>query len=214
LASDPNTNRNSFRHRRFSLLREIISLVLAEKGRCRILDVGGVASYWETFGRDLDWSKLEVSVLNLTASEAQRPEITSLIGDARNLSQFDDFSFDVVHSNSMIEHVGRWDDMVLAAKEIRRLAPRYFVQTPYFWFPVEPHARFVGFHWMPEAWRYRIVMRRACGFWDRESDVGGAMRAVQSAVLLDRRQMEHLFPDARIVPEKFFGITKSLIAIR
>jgi len=189
--------------------------VLSEKNTCRILDVGGTAKYWETFGQELDWKRIHVSVVNLDLPNTPLNErIDSLVGDARNLKEFSDLSFDFVHSNSVIEHVGRWTDMVSMANEVRRLAPRYYVQTPYQWFPLEPHAVFPFFHWMPESWRYRIVVRRACGFWPRQADVGAAMNTIQSACLLDKRQMRFLFPDAEIVPERVLGLTKSLIAIR
>jgi hypothetical protein len=149
--------------RRFRLFKGMVTEVLSKKSTCRILDLGGAPTHWMTFGRDLDWSRLQVSLVNLTASESGRPEIVSLVGDARRMKHFDDFSFDIVHSNSVIEHVGHWDDMSSMAEEIRRLAPRYFVQTPYFWFPLEPHARFPFLHWMPESWRYRILCGRGCG---------------------------------------------------
>jgi hypothetical protein len=210
----PDSISNSFRMKRFRLIQGIITETLKTPGICRILDVGGTPQYWTTFGRDLDWSRLQVTLVNITAPETGRPEIVSLVGDARCMRQFDDLSFDLVHSNSVIEHVGRWDDMNAAAKEIRRLAPRYFVQTPYFWFPMEPHFRLPFFHWMPEQWRCRIVMSRACGYIEKQPDVGRAVKAIESAVLLDRMQMQFLFPDARIVPERVFGMTKSLMAIR
>jgi hypothetical protein len=196
------------------LLKQIIDRVLSEKRRCRILDMGGTIDYWQTFGKDLDWDRLEISVLNLTAGQSDRPEIKILVGDARNASGMEDLSFDIVHSNSVIEHVGRWGDMASMAREVQRLAPRYFVQTPYFWFPIEPHARFPLLHWMPESWRYRILLRRTCGFWQKRPDVGAATKAIQSAILLDKRQMQFLFPDAKVISERAFGLTKSLIAIR
>ena len=124
-------------------------------------------------------------------------------------------SFDVVHSNSVIEHVGRWDDMASMAREVRRLAPRYFVQTPYFWFPIGSLTRdFRCSTGCPSSWRYRILLKRTCGFWKQRLDVGEATKAVQSALLLDKRQLQFLFPDAQIVAEKFLGFTKSLVAIR
>ncbi len=210
----PYSQQNRFRSKRFRLFKELAERVISEKRTCRVLDVGGTPRYWQAFGDDLPWDRLTVSVLNVSSPAVNRPGLVSLVGDARSMKDFDDFSFDVVHSNSVLEHVGKWSDMASMASEIRRVAPRYFVQTPYFWFPIEPHARFPFFHWMPESWRYRIIMNRTCGFWNRQSDLGLAMKEVQDAALLDKRQMAFLFPDARIVAERFFGLTKSLIAIR
>jgi len=203
---------NPFRENRFRLFRQLLAQVLREKKFCRILDVGGVEECWSRFGNELDWSRIEACVANVTASPTKTPGLTAVIGDDRRLDQFADLS-DIVHSNSVIEHVGRWDDMSAMAREVHRLAPHYFIQTPYFWFPIEPHARFPMLHWMPESWRYRIIMKRTCGFWQRQPDVGSAVRAIQSANMLDKRQMKFLFPDAKIVVERFFGLPKSLIAI-
>jgi hypothetical protein len=210
----PNSVENRFRVHRFRLFKPIVDQVLADKGTCRILDLGGTPNYWEEFGADLDWDRVNVCALNVTHSETTHSGITAMVGDARDVSGFHDLSFDIVHSNSVIEHVGRWHDMASMAREVRRLAPRYFVQTPYFWFPIEPHARFPLLHWMPESWRYRILLKRTCGFWKQRPDVGEATKAVQSALLLDKRQMQFLFPDAQIIAEKYLGLTKSLVAIR
>ena len=67
---------------------------------------------------------------------------------------------------------------------------------------------------MPESWRYRIVMNRSIGFWQRQPDLGRAVMAIQSNNMIDKRQMQFLFPDARITFERFLGLPKSLIAIR
>ena len=139
---------------------------------------------------------------------------TSIAGDACDLGQLGDFSFDLIYSNSVIEHVGRWQDQCKMAQEIRRLAPRYFVQTPNFWFPVEPHFRMPLIHWLPEPWRVAILMRHACGCYPRAQSCSQALRIFNDARLLDARAMAELFPDSVIERERFLGLTKSLIAVR
>ena len=207
---------NRFRERRFGLFAKIVSETLKKNQSCRILDLGGSEEYWSRYGKGLDWTRVSVCSVNRTAAPVpvKMPGFEAVVGDARRLDQFADNSFDIVHSNSVIEHVGKWNDMVAMAEEVRRLAPRYFVQTPYFWFPIEPHARFMCFHWLPESWRYRIIMRRRCGFWERQPDVGKAVRQVQSACMIDKRQMHFLFPDADISFERLMGFPKSMIAVR
>jgi hypothetical protein len=68
-----------------------------------------------------------------------------------------DFAFDLVHSNSAIEHVGGWSDMLAMAGEARRLAPAYYPQTAYFW--AAPPGVLL-FHWLPEQVRARWLIRR------------------------------------------------------
>lgn len=213
----PNSGGNTYRARRFEQFRTLIDAALAGKPDgepCRILDVGGTEAYWQAFGADLPWDRISVTVTNLTAPGTSSPSIVALEADARSMPQFADESFDIVHSNSVIEHVGLWRDMKAMADEVRRLAPAYFVQTPYFWFPIEPHARTPFVQFLPESLRYRLFMARRCGFYKKAETVGQAMDAIQDAHLLDRRQMETLFPDADVVSERAFGFVKSLIAIR
>ena len=130
------------------------------------------------------------------------------------MSEFGDDSFDIVHSNSVIEHVGGWRDMMAMAEEVRRLAPAYFVQTPYFWFPIEPHARTPFLQLLPESMRYRLFLLRRNGYYPKARDVSHAMLLMQDARLLDRTQMRALFPDAHLQIERAFGLIKSMIAIR
>jgi hypothetical protein len=204
---------NLFRVRRFSYIQNIIAEILAEQEICRIVDIGGTARYW-SMGGNLDWTRVRVTLVNLTAADVNHKGIESIVGDARQLDRFSDSAFDLAHSNSVIEHVGLWNDMASMAAEVRRLAPRYFVQTPYYWFPFDPHARLPFWQWMPEPWRYRILMKRTCGFFPQQPDVGAAVATVQSANLLDMQQFRYLFPDAKIAVERFLGMRKSLLAIR
>ena len=155
-----------------------------------------------------------VTLLNLSTFPVEDARFASMAGDARDLAWYADMSFDLVNSNSVIEHVGSWRDMEAMANEVRRLAPSYFVQTPYFWFPVEPHNSTLFFHWMPEFTRVSLLMRRSRGRWGKAPDVDTAMRQIQSAALLDFRMLATLFPDATIHRERIFGLTKSLVAIR
>jgi len=205
---------NSFRRRRLSQFLAIVDEIVAAKGSCRILDVGGRLAYWQALEPLWRDRACHITLVNLAAEPTLDRRFSSLAGDARDLKQFGDLSFDLVHSNSVIEHVGTWRDQCKMAHEVRRLAPRYFVQTPNYWFPIEPHFRFPFIHWLPEPWRVSIVMRRACGFYPRAQSCDEARCILDDARLLDAHAVAELFPDARIQRERFAGFTKSLIAVR
>jgi hypothetical protein len=67
--------------------------------------------------------------------------------------------------------------MVAFAREVRRLAPSYFVQTPNFWFPMEPHWMVPAFHWLPAPVRVQMFMRFDLGHARRTDTVGAACPA-------------------------------------
>jgi len=179
----------------------------------RILDVGGEPGHWLAFDHLLAGRRIHITLLNFKTFEIDDPRFHSIVGDATDLSQFKRDDFDIVYSNSVIEHVGRWPEMRSMARGITNLSDRYFVQTPDFWFPIEPHFRFPFFHWLPEPLRLRLVMKRANGFYPRAKSIDEGMKMIQSAVLLNRTQFASLFPNAKIVSERFGLLSKSLIAI-
>lgn len=186
----------------------------APSGSLSIADLGGTLSYWRAFEPDLPDSIGQITIISPDESPGDYGRLVVHCGDATRLDEFDDGAFDIVHSNSVIEHVGDWDAMRRMASHVERLAPHYFVQTPYFWFPVEPHFRRIGFQLLPRDTVARKMLARPYGFYDRPADYAEAIRVAESNNLLNIRQMRSLFPAADIHKERFLGLVKSLIAIR
>jgi Methyltransferase domain len=211
---DPRSMSFQFRQGRFVHIEALIKAIVAKKGSCRIIDIGGTEYYWEIAGDLINRAPVDIDLVNLEAVPVTKPRLRSLAGDATRLDDLADNSYDLVHSNSVIEHVGDWDAMVRMAANVRRLAPSYYLQTPNFWFPYEPHFRFPVFHWLPEQVRCRLLMHLNLGFGGRRASVDAAMRGLQSARMIDRLQVATLFPDAEIKRERAFGMTKSFMAIR
>jgi hypothetical protein len=212
---DPKSLASRFRRARMKHVVALIEAVAAERGECRIVDLGGRPDYWRAVDRQvLEGCKVRITTVNPEAQEpVDDPLFEQLTGDACALD-FEDEAFDLAHSNSVIEHVGGWPAMERFAAETRRVARRYYVQTPYFWFPIEPHLSAPLVHWAPEPLQARWLIKRGHAFVAKTGDIASAMRAVQDARLLDKTMMRHLFPDARLEEEKVAGLTKSLMAIR
>jgi hypothetical protein len=202
---------NRFRQRR---MREFLKLVEPLRGRgrtVRILDLGGTTAYWRALPHLYAARDVEITILNLDGQPGREANLVVAHGDACAVA-LPDLAFDVVHSNSVIEHVGHWPEMARMAAEVRRLAPAYFIQTPNIGFPIEPHFKLPLVHWLPEP--ARIAALKAAGRLPRSISAGEATLAVQRICLLGRAQLADLFPDAEIWRERVGGLTKSLVAVR
>src|SRR5436190_77472 len=100
----------------------------------RILDVGGAPETWEMLA-----VRPRVTLLNTPRTkEEMRRAAGWVAGDGRTLP-FRDASFDIVFSNSVIEHVGGEKSQRQFASEVMRVGRGFWVQTPNRWFPVEQH---------------------------------------------------------------------------
>ena len=133
-----------------------------------------------------------------------RPNVTMQRGDATSLP-FGDRFFPIAFSNSVIEHIPKHLQGQFAS-EIRRVADRYFVQTPNRWFPIEPHYQVPLFQFLP------VRVQR---FLNRHFTLGWREKGCWEAVnLLSAGDLRCLFPDAEIRRERMFGLTKSLMAVR
>jgi hypothetical protein len=190
-------------------------------GRMRVLDLGGEAHTWQ----QLRVHPREVVLLNIPwVADAQReqlegtPEgdwIEPLGGDAcAPPDEVREDHFDLVYSNSVIEHVGGHHRRRQFAFFAQTLGDRYWIQTPNRWFPIEPHWLFPGFQFLPAP-----VRATASRFWPvggfahtRRSSFRDRLQEVVEIELLTRQELSLYFPDAEILRERVGPLTKSLIA--
>ena len=201
---------SKMRGRRFLLFEELAQSLPRP---LRIIDLGGTNSFWEQCG----WAgrkELQITIVNLVLEGRIHDNVVPKVGDATKLSEFPDNTFDVAFSNSVIEHLFTYEKQTEMAREISRVARAYWVQTPNFWFPIEPHFHVPGWQWMPEYLRVAIIRRRRCGWRGPCPDLDKARRTVREVRLLTRRELVDLFPGATIVQERFAGLVKSWIVHR
>ena len=199
----------SMRARRFARFAAVVD---ALPKPLTILDVGGRAAFWAAHG----WanrSDVHIVTGNIETQRCEYSNIEPVKLDATNMSCYSDGEFDVVFSNSVIEHLSTWENQVKMANEIRRVAKAYWIQTPNYWFPMEPHFRCIGWQWLPVRIRVAILRRRRCGLRGRTPDLSRAREVVGEVRLLSRRELCRLFPTSRILTERFMGFVKSWIAV-
>jgi ubiquinone/menaquinone biosynthesis C-methylase UbiE len=185
---------------------------IRSSGPVASLDVGGGYGYWAMTGLP-DSSRYHITLLNLTAAALPpgAQGFFSVAGDATHL-QFAEKEFDVVFSNSVIEHLPSRADRVLMAEEIRRVGVRYVVQTPSKWFPLEPHSHIPFFHFLPLALRALIIRQFTVKWFPARPTHAECRTVAESIRMLTYGEFRDLFPEAEIRKERLFGLTKSYIA--
>lgn len=172
-----------------------------------ILDVGGTALYWRRYGVP-DGATITLLNRGAQAPRSLPPHMAYLPGDACAMPHLADGQFDLVFSNSVIEHLGTWPRQQAMAQEIARVGRAFWVQTPARSFPLEPHYLLPWFGYWPT--------------WARDAAIRAGIRlrlypprALQNSRetrLLNACEMAHLFPHATLWHERIGPLTKSYVA--
>ena len=194
---------NRFRQERHALLCSLLAVIPRPLS---ILDVGGTVEYWLDYGIP---NGCHITLLNQGAAP-QKP-VTPFAycqGDACAMPQFMDRQFDLVFSNSLIEHVGNWSRQLAMAQEAQRVGRYFFIQTPARSFVIEPHYRLPFAQFWPQPARVAVAqIGIKLGFYPPR-----VLRTFDAVRLLSARDMHTLFPAATLWRERFGPLTKSFVA--
>jgi len=215
--SDPDSFATKLRTKRIRPFIFMIEDVYREYGHVNIIDMGGTKSYWKIIPAEIiTRNKVTITIVNLPMGElpADDAHFKFVEADCCDLNFYNEDAFHIAHSNSVIEHVGDWGNMVKFAQEISRMAPRYYVQTPNFWFPVEPHCMVPFFHWLPRPVRLFLISHFKMGNWGKRASIDEAMQVIESARLLNKKMFYALFSDTDRITERLLLLPKSIIAIK
>jgi hypothetical protein len=178
-----------------------------------VLDLGGTL-YWWSLAAELGLPMPRVTILNLDPPRGKLPPRVRWVRADACAIPFVAGSFDVALSNSVIEHLFTEDNQARFASEIRRVAKRWWVQTPDFRFPIEPHYLAPLVHWLPLRLRRNVIRWCTPWGWMAHPSAGRCDRVAREIRLLRRSELRRLFPESRILVERLLGLPKSLIAVR
>ncbi|MGH8929527.1 MAG: class I SAM-dependent methyltransferase [Egibacteraceae bacterium] len=176
-----------------------------------VIDLGGRVEAW----RSAPVLPRHVVVLNLLEGGENPPEWSTFVqGDACNPpAEICEQRFDLVFSNSLLEHVGGHARRRQFAETVHGLSARHWVQTPYRYFPVEPHWLFPGFQFLPLLLRAKLSR-----VWPlqhtRAATSTAALENALDVELVGKTEMGYLFPRSHLVAEKAGPFTKSLVAVK
>jgi hypothetical protein len=180
--------------------------------RTRILDVGGTPQFWNT-ATDAQITLVNIKPLEDYERAYLRPNMKAVVGDGTRL-QFEDQEFDIVFSNSVIEHLGTVEKQRAFASEVRRVGKAYWIQTPAYEFPIEPHFLTPFVHWLPRRVRRHLLRNfTVWGLMGRPNDLVVEM-TLDEIRLLRFVEFQALFPESDIWIERALGLPKSYTAFK
>jgi hypothetical protein len=113
----------NFRSKRFKNFIEFIySLKLS--GKIKILDIGGTQAYWDNMNLPQEIN-VHITLLNLNLNEVSSDKFSSVIGNATDLKEYQNNSFEIVFSNSCIEHLFTYQNQRKMQNHITNQVLRY-----------------------------------------------------------------------------------------
>ena len=201
-----------WRANRFKLFQNIIKPSSAQT----LLDVGGYPWGWLSVPPCVkSITCLNIHPIDWNTAQSPQHNISVTVGDARHMHEVEDHKYDIVFSNSVIEHVGEWQDQQAFAREVRRVGGKLWVQTPARECPFEPHYLAPFIHWLPKHWQKRLIRWCTVYGWIQRPSSEDIADMVTSIRLLKKSEMMALFPDCELLVETLWGVfPKSYIAVR
>jgi hypothetical protein len=191
-------------------------------GPVRLIDLGGTVKFWEDWGLAKQ-PLLDVTLVNnhdLDKSHSNDPialpNIRRLNADVLTLSAANLAEYDVIFSNSLIEHLPGRQAQRQLAQAIRDSGRPYFLQTPNKRSPVDPHfpKPYVPFFaTYPRTVQARLLSWSALGSGSASPSYEAALTRLQNYYPLTTRDVRQLFPQARVVVERPMGVPMSIIAM-
>ena len=200
---------NKFRQQRFEFFENSIR---DYPRPLKILDIGGTEQFWKNrgFADNPDYS---IMLINLYKEETTSANIQSSVGNAVDMPEFEDTSFDIVFSNSVIEHLFDFQSQVKMANEVQRLGRSYFIQTPNKYFPIEPHFLFPFFQFLPRGLKLFLLTKTKL-IRGVKHDHEYSSSKIDEIKLLSQKQLKKMFPSSSLFKESFFGFNKSFIVYK
>ena len=176
-----------------------------------VIDLGGTVDAWLR-------TPVHPESLHIVNLESPPDEVPSWVrvdqADACSLpARISATKYDLVFSNSVLEHVGGHSQRMRFGEAVHRLSSRHWVQTPYRYFPVEPHWLFPGFQFLPVTVRAEISRRWPLSHTPSASHEEG-LRAAMGVELLSCAEMAFYFPHSKLRFERLAGMIKSIIAVK
>lgn len=152
----------------------------------------GIADY---FARYVVLNMNPVTMTREARALPQYRDADLVVGDAVRLP-FADGAFDYVLANALLEHIMPPKNRPQFAEEIRRVSRRgYFVSTPNYWFPLEPHYYMPFFQFLPEKFKFWLSQRVRMGWMYKDS--------YEPVSLATNRELRRLFPTAKLAGISF-----------
>lgn len=217
--SDPNKRNSVSAKARARRIRQFVQLISEKRVyNATVLDIGGTVEYWKIHAKYVQDGLIKsIDVVNLPPQEARVENVGSIKlniygGDALDIRTLSLARYDIVHSNSVIEHVGNLKSQLEMANNIRNISRYYWVQTPAKYFPLEPHFYFPFFNCLPLFARTKLHQNLSLGFMREEPDWLKARIECEEIRLMTKRELKALFPEGVLLEEVIFGLVKSRIA--
>jgi hypothetical protein len=180
----------------------------------KIIDIGTTPNLNKFNNIILDKLKNNKNVTSLSNLDCKilsikYPNIKKFIKCEIKKNNLCDSSFDIVHSNATIEHIGSYKNQLLFIKECVRISKKFvFIQTPNRFFPIDFHTLLPLVHWLPKFIHRKFLELINLNFYSKEKNLN----------LLCKKNLTRMCKDLRlkkfeIIEHKFFFFTSNLILI-